>query len=388
MNRKSGYRTGLFFVVTAMFWFSNYAYIPTFTPYLKAEGISYAMIGTIGGAYGLAQLVLRVPIGIASDRLGKRKIFIILGTALGTLSSLLLFTTTSPVLIWLFRFLSGSSSSMWVVYTVLFSGYFEDGKAASRISLLGIANTGGMLLAKMTGSLMAEGFGYKSAFLLSAAVGAIGIILSIFVKENVPAAREKPGIRELLFAVKNRNLLVMSVLAIFSQMAMFATINTFTPEAAAELGADSLQQGFLSTLSSIPALFAAMLLGWLFSKKVNLRFLVSLSLLLGAVGSAMTAFASSLAMIYISVVIASLGFGMAMNSFMSHCTLTVDPRYRSVAMGFYQAIYSIGMFLGPVIVGAVAELSGIKEGILFAAGLSFLGMLLSIWLLRSNRRGL
>ena len=381
MNQKSS-RTGLFFIVTAMFWFSNYAYIPTFTPYLKSEGISYAMIGTIGGAYGLAQLVLRVPIGIASDRLGKRKIFIILGTVLGTVSSLLLFTTTNPVMIWMFRFLSGASASMWVVYTVLFSSYFEDGKAASRISLLGIANTGGMLLAKMTGSLAAESYGYRSAFLLSAAVGAAAVVLSLFVKENVPKSQEKPSIKELLSVVKNRNLIVMSVLAIFSQMAMFATINTFTPEAAAELGADSLQQGFLSTLSSIPALFAAMLLGWLFAKKVNLRFLVSFSMLLGAAGSVITAFAGSLAMVYIGSVVAGLGFGLTMNSLMSHCTLTVDPRYRSVAMGFYQAIYSIGMFLGPMIVGAVAELSGIQEGILFAAALSLAGMLLSVWLLR------
>ena len=387
VKKKPKNRIGLFFVITAMFWFTNYAYMPTFTPYLKSENIGYAMIGAIGGAYGLAQLILRVPIGIASDRFGKRKIFIIAGVFFGTLSSFLMFFTNNPTLIWILRFTSGISASMWVVYTVLFSSYFAEGKTASRISILSIANTGGILIAKMTGSMIVEAFGYQSAFLLSGSVGVIAVIMSFFVKENVPEMEEKPRITELLSVFKNRNLLVLSILAVFSQMAMFATINTFTPEVAAKLGADSLQLGFLATLSSIPGLFVSMILGWLFSKKINFRFLVSFSMLLGAVGSVMTAYANNINMVYAASVVACFGFGICMTSLMSFCTITVDPKYRSVAMGAYQAIYSIGMFLGPVVVGVVADILGMRAGILSAAFLSLVGMGLALVLLRRNSGG-
>lgn len=386
-QKKPQNRVGLFFVVTAMFWFTNYAYMPTFTPYLKSENIGYAMIGAIGGAYGLAQLILRIPIGIASDRFGKRKIFIIAGVCFGTLSSFLLFFTKDPTLIWLLRFTSGISASMWVVYTVLFSSYFAEGKTASRISILSIANTGGILIAKLSGSMIVETFGYPSAFLLSGAVGIAAIIMSLFVKENVPEMKEKPRIAELLSVFKNRNLLVMSILAVFSQMAMFATINTFTPEVAAKLGADSLQLGFLATLSSLPGLFVSMILGWLFAKKINFRFLVSFSMLLGAAGSVMTAFAGSLNMVYAASVVACFGFGICMTSLMSFCTMTVDPKYRSVAMGAYQAIYSIGMFLGPVVVGIVADIFDMRTGILSAALLSLIGMVLAFVLLKRTHSG-
>ena len=386
-QKKPQNRIGLFFVVTAMFWFTNYAYMPTFTPYLKSENIGYAMIGAIGGAYGLAQLILRIPIGIASDRFGKRKIFIIAGVCFGTLSSFLLFFAKDPTVIWLLRFTSGISASMWVVYTVLFSSYFAEGKTASRISILSIANTGGILIAKLSGSMIVEAFGYPSAFLLSGTVGIIAIVMSFFVKENVPEMKEKPRIAELLSVFKNRNLLVMSILAVFSQMAMFATINTFTPEVAAKLGADSLQLGFLATLSSLPGLFVSMILGWLFAKKINFRFLVSFSMLLGAAGSIMTAFAGSINMVYAASVVACFGFGICMTSLMSFCTMTVDPKYRSVAMGAYQAIYSIGMFLGPVVVGIVADIFDMRAGILSAALLSLIGMMLAFVLLKRTHSG-
>lgn len=73
INKKT-----LFSVVTILFFFSLYAYIPQLSSYARELGASYKLIGLIGGAYGFTQTILRVPIGIISDKLRMRKVFIIL----------------------------------------------------------------------------------------------------------------------------------------------------------------------------------------------------------------------------------------------------------------------------------------------------------------------
>lgn len=378
-------RAGLFFAVTALFWFSNYAYMPTMTPYLKALDISYAMIGSIGGAYGLGQLLLRIPLGIASDRLRKRKLFVVLGVTVGALSGLLLYFTQNPVLIWTLRFFAGFSASAWVVYTVLFASYFSGEKLASRVSFLGFANTLGVMTANLTGSIVANNFGYRASFLLSAGVGAVGIILSLFVTENVPEQKEPPSIRALLGVVHDKNLVILSVLAIFSQMAMFSTSTTFTPEVASRLGAQSVQLGILSTLNTLPGLVASIILGWLFARKVNFRALITLSFLCGGTGIVFTAFAQSLWMVYAASMLAGLGFGFCFTALMSYCTITIPPEKRSVAMGFFQAVYSIGMFMGPMLVGMFSDRLGLTGGILSAAVFAGIGAVLSLLLLGRRR---
>ena len=53
---------------------------------------------------------------------------------------------------------------------------------------------------------------------------------------------------------------------------------------------------------------------------------------------------------------------------------------RSTAMGCYQAIYGIGMFLGPVIVGRIGDVYGLKIGYYFVAiFLLFMIPLISAW---------
>jgi MFS family permease len=40
----------------------------------------------------------------------------------------------------------------------------------------------------------------------------------------------------------------------------------------------------------------------------------------------------------------------------------VDPGKRSTAMGFYQAIYGLGMFAGPLMMGILGDLLTLKQG--------------------------
>jgi MFS family permease len=56
---------------------------------------------------------------------------------------------------------------------------------------------------------------------------------------------------------------------------------------------------------------------------------------------------------------------------------TVSEEKRATAMGFFQAIYSLGMFGGPIIVGIIGDISGLAGGFLSTGAVGLLGSLLA-----------
>ena len=68
------------------FWFSMYTYPSFFSAYVSDRLMApEVMTGLIVGAYGFAQMILPIPLGIASDWTRRRKPFV----ALGFIASLL-----------------------------------------------------------------------------------------------------------------------------------------------------------------------------------------------------------------------------------------------------------------------------------------------------------
>ena len=103
MEKRDNNRRLLFYIVVSFFWFSLYAYVPYVTPYADYLGTSMRLMGLIAGAYGLTQMIIRFPLGIFSDRLRRRKIFVQLGIAFAALSAFLAFFFPSPVMLLVMR---------------------------------------------------------------------------------------------------------------------------------------------------------------------------------------------------------------------------------------------------------------------------------------------
>ena len=372
-------RIGVFMICTFFYWFALYTYVPTMTPYLADLGISFSMIGLIGGSYGFSQLLLRIPLGVFSDRLGKRKPFIIFGLITGAVSSLGMFFTQSAVLILALRLLSGVSASAWVVFTVMFTGYFEKNRHASMMSYLFIANGFGLMLSKLFGGMLAENYGHEYSFLLGSAAGIIAIVFGLFIVEKAPEIKEPPSIKTLFGVVKNENLLVMSILAVFTQIILHSTTNTFISEAAVQVGADLMQLGLLATVASIPAILSYIMCGKLYSlRNINVRMVLAFAFAFQVIGSIIIPFSGSMFMIYVSTIVTGFGCGICISTLTGFCTRTVDESKRSAAMGFFQATYALGMFLGPVIIGIFVDWTGISGGFYAAAAFAMIGLVLTL----------
>ena len=117
----------LMYFVNAVFWMTVYVYVPQFSDYIRYDiGATATLVGLITGSYGITQMLLRLPLGIWSDRLSRRKPFILMGIAMGGLSSLVMFLfARSPGALLIGRLMAGLAACAYVQISILFASYFE-----------------------------------------------------------------------------------------------------------------------------------------------------------------------------------------------------------------------------------------------------------------------
>jgi len=367
-----------FGVLTCLYWFSLYTYVPTLSTYAQSMGASNKLVGLIVGSYGFTQMLIRLPLGIFSDKLNNRKLFVVLGMVFSIVSSMGMWLFKGPEYLLVFRALSGVAASSWVAFTVLFSGYFDQDKTPKAMGIINSYNTLGQLSAMLTGGVVIYFFGESAPFMIALIVGIVGLIFSLKIKEKVIIHREPLKIRELTGLLKNFDFIMCSILAIISQFITFATVFGFTPIIAKKLGAMPFDLNLLSAVSTFPIIISAVLSGSYFTAKIGERNTIIIGFIITAITSSCIPFLSSLPLLYITQFIGGFGRGMTFSLLMGLSIKTVEVKKRATAMGFFQAVYGIGMTVGPAVLGFIGDTLGFNWGFLFTGVVSIIGAIVSL----------
>ena len=379
MDKRANNRRLLFYIVVSFFWFSLYAYVPYVTPYADYLGTSMRLMGLIAGAYGLTQMIIRFPLGIFSDRLRRRKIFVQLGIAFAALSAFLAFFFPSPIMLLVMRALGGVAASAWVTFTVLGASYYKADESTKVMGHMSAANAFGRMVALLTGGLIAQFMGIPYAFLLAGIAGVVGLVLSVGVVEKRPSEDKKPpNLAGLLEVARNKQLLFCSILGILAMYISFATTFGFTPLAAAQMDASQIQLGMLGVLSTAPAIFISPLAGTIMPKKLGASATLVIGFLIAGAGSALVAVSSTLWMLFAVQIAASLGGAIIATLLLGLCIRDISAEKRATAMGFFQAVYGLGMFLGPFVTGHISHGFGLMAAFVFTGAVGLVGAVLSV----------
>ena len=352
----------LFCLVTGFFWFSLYTYVPILPIYAASLGASYMLIGLVIGVYGVTQLLLRIPQGILSDQWRKRKIFVVAAMAVSTISALGMWLIQDVMALLFFRGLSGVAATGWVIIVVLFAGYFAPDEAPRAYGILNSVNFFGQLAGMFAGGLVAEWYGWPAAFALAVAGGAAGFLLSLLVKENIPSGVSPLRMADIPQILGNFHLLLSSGLAILVQLIVYGTIFGFVPLVAKKMGASNFELGLLTTVSVLPSIAASMLSGTWFARLLGPRRSICLGFLLLAASAVVVPILTSMTQLYCSQLVGGFGRGLAFPLLMTLGVKSVAEKVRATAMGVFQSLYAVGMFLGPVVVGAAADWTGLGSG--------------------------
>lgn len=142
--------------------------------------VQYTIVSSIIG-YSIGQLFF----GILSDWKG-RKLSLIVGMVIFTLSSMLSFYSTSIEQLILLRCVQGFSTGVCqVIGRAIISDELSDEKFNKSVVSLSISFALGLIAGPYIGATIQNHLGWRYSFLLYSAYGLIALFLSIFLKESI-----------------------------------------------------------------------------------------------------------------------------------------------------------------------------------------------------------
>lgn len=361
----------IFHIATVLYWTTLYIYVPILSPFLQDRGLSLGWIGLIVGSYGLTQLAIRFPLGIYSDRMRRRKPFLIAGMLAG-LASCALFTLggswEAPLA---GRLVAGICASSWVPFTVLYASYFPPDQSTRAMGNLSFLTVIGQLVGMCASGWLADAGGWNAAFIAGIAIAAIGTIAVAFVRE--PASVLPTDIRKTLFTWsvigKSRLLMLVSLLALLAHCILFITMFGFTPLRAGELGASEAQLTLLVVAFMVPHAILSLGTGRWLVPRFGSRAVITTGFLLSTVCTAAIPYSPSLPWLLATQAVNGAAQALYLPLLLGLAIRDTPSTERATAMGFYQSVYSAGMFAGPYLAGWLNDIGGLRAGFLFGAAI-------------------
>ncbi|MHC1787344.1 MAG: MFS transporter [Christensenellales bacterium] len=368
-------------VVTMLFWYSQYAITPYINKELARMGASAGFMGLVGGIYGLTQLLLRIPLGLLADRMGRHKPFIVMGCGLAALSSALLLLWYTPAGFLVLRGVAGMASASWVSFTILYAAYYEPIEGPRRISQLNILNQAGRLLCYITIGAAVARYALRASFVMGAAAGFLCFLLSLLVRD-VPRPAQPVSLRRFRDAARDRNMMVTSLLGLLTQVVAFATFYGFSNNLALRIEATESQLSLLNLVLVASAILANVIATGFLPRMFHVKHIVAAGFLLGALYCVLAPLCRGMVPLYLCQVLAGLCSGFTFAMLLGHCVRDIPQEMRSAGMGFYQAVYGIGMTIGPLLMGVLIDALGLDLSFYFMAALALFTAGLTLKLLR------
>ena len=173
-----------------------------------AGGDDPAKVGLAMGIYGLMQAFLQIPMGVASDRWGRKPVLAI-GLLVFALGSAIAATATSLDGLLLGRAIQGAGAISAAI-TALLADLTRPQVRTKGMALVGISIAAMFALSLLVAPPLAARIGLSGLFGLTAVLAALGILIVWWVVPVEPARQgESSGMAGILLVLQNKPLLRM-----------------------------------------------------------------------------------------------------------------------------------------------------------------------------------
>ena len=352
--------------------------LPIFAVYAEQlEGSNHTLIGLALGAYGLMQVVLQLPFGMASDKYGRKKL-IYLGLLLFAIGSVIAAMSQDIYLVILGRAIQGAGAISAVV-TALVADSTREEHRTKAMAMIGATIGLTFAISLVAGPIFNRWIGVSGIFWMT---GILAILAMLVVKFAVPDplssqfhsdAQTAP---ELIKDVLKDTQLLRLNFGTFclhgAQMAMFVVV-PFALTETRGLDVNHHWQVYLpvlvvSFLLMIPAIIYA-------EKRAKLKpvFIAAVALML----IAQLVFAFSIHQfwgIVVSLLVYFVAFNILEASLPSLISKLSPAAAKGTAMGVHNTAQSFGMFVGAAMGGVLSQHLG------YSAVFMFCALLMLIWL--------
>jgi len=345
---------------------------PTFSLFAENLGISLALLGIIITAGGLIQLIIALPFGVLSDRIGRPTMFVGGNIAF----SLCLFSAAfarGPELLLISRLLYG------IAGVATFS--------------IGAAYLGDIT----TREQRPFAFGLYTSAMGLGFISLVGVALTVRILLRANRTRAKPtghrpnGLGNIRGILRERDLMLVTFGNMLMSLAFAGGVTTFFPIYANEL---LISQAAIGTMFAIRALVSTLgrLPNGIISRAFGNQSVMLSALFLDTAVMFSIGHTRNPTLLTVLLAIEGLAFGAYLVSGQTYVADHTSFENRGAAIGVYSTASSLGSTIAPLVLGIVASAYGIRlvfsvTGTVLAVGL-LLSIAANIALLRDRRSSL
>lgn len=342
-----------------------------------------ALVGLAMGIYGLTQAMLQIPLGMASDRLGRKPV-ILAGLALFAIGSMV--AAWAPSLTWLVfgRALQGAGAISAAV-TALLADLTRDQVRTKSMALIGISIALMFALSLVMAPALVPHIGLAGLFWITCALALAGMAVVVWVVPPEPAQQVVAGRAGLREVLANAELLRVD-LGVFVLHAVQIAMWMAVPALLREAGVAIAQQWHVY----LPAVLGSLLVmgGFLFRLERQGHFRAVYLGTIALIALVQLGFLASLDAPHVWAVglllgLYFLGFNTQEASQPSLVSRLAEPRQRGAALGVYNTLMSLGIFAGGTLGGLVLKAWG-SSGIFVLSAALMLVWLVLAWPMRPS----
>lgn len=328
-------------------------------------GLGLAEIGWLVGLYLLPGVLLALPGGLLSARLGDRRIAIA-GTALMVAGGALSASATDVTLLEIGRVVGGVGGVLFnVTATKMVADWFAGREIELAMSIFVGTWPLGIGLGLLTLGAAATAAGPSAAFALTAGLALLSLLLVLLLYRPAPAASGAAGaLRWSALAPGDLRRLGLAASAWTTYNVGFALLVAFLPTLLAQRGLPLAASGAVTAVLTATLIVSIPAAGWLIGRGAP-PFAVATAGLLCASGCLAAILAGGPPLPWLAV--AGAVWGSAAGVLVAAPARFLSPAARAIGLGLFYTAFYLGMAVLPRAAGALADAIGSPGTILVAA---------------------
>lgn len=342
----------------------NFSAMP---PYLRFELGLGAWVGAIGAAFLLAETALKSPLGLLSDRFGRKRLLLV-GPVISAITAPLTVVVHHPLGLLLLRALDGvGAAALWPTIFAAVADAVEEKDRSTAMSLLNVTYLIGVAMGPLLGGLVNDLTGSRAAsfylasglFLLATVVCLVGVPVHLSSASSAPA--DPPphfSLREMWDSAKMvPETLLLGFIAFFGIGMVMLLVKLYAMEvlhlSESGYGLLLLPPAVVFALASVPA----GRVGDLWGRERAMRLGVGLAM----VGMWFVPFVHSHWVLLICGCVVGVGYILAIPSWMALVSEVGGAR-RGAVMGAVFTAQGVGAMLGAPLGAYLYDRVGIRIG--------------------------